>query len=90
MTFDKAWKEILDNFNWKRVRDMMLLLKWEWGAGEDAFIPSIRQLKETAYQLCKEAWVEDSMCATGGFQARKTAYGIALEFVLEDWEAAEE
>ena len=90
MTFEQAWKEIHDNFKWKRVRDTMTLLKWEWGAGEDAVVPSIRRLKETAHSICHYAWVEDSMCATGGFQARKKEDGIVLEFILEYWRAEEE
>lgn len=70
-------KDIIDNFNFKRVQMVMEALDWHYFDDNDS-IPSLNRLKETATYVLNEAINElkkniinsdYSYCETGGFRA---------------------
>lgn len=70
-------KEVIDNFNFKRVQMVMEALDWHYFDDNDN-IPSLNKLKETATHTLNEAINElkrniinydYSYCETGGFRA---------------------
>ena len=70
-------KDIIDNFNFKRVQMVMEALDWHYFDDNDG-IPSLNRLKETATYALNEAINElknniinsdYSYCETGGFRA---------------------
>ena len=72
--------DVMDNFNFYKVRKVMKQLNWRWGTSENG-IPEIYELKEAARRLLNECLYnmimhgEDSCnIATGGFHAKATNY----------------
>ena len=98
---NKMIDDIMDEFNFARVQNVMDYLGWKW-AGEYV---TVEMLKETARRLLREAadlrlgdykdthWELGIINGTGGFQA--TAYcneakteiiALDLKFVLAEWD----
>lgn len=77
-------KEILENFNFNRVHDVMVHLKWTWGLENEA--PSIKKLKKCAKDLLKRSKKYGSI-STGGFEARyyKKGKEFSLMFILYEY-----
>jgi len=74
--------EILEEFNFNKVRKAMWHLDWKWALAADG-IPTIEELKETAERLLRQAaecrllkeygsvdWGTPILSSTGGFEAR--------------------
>lgn len=99
---NKMIDDIMDEFNFARVQNVMDYLGWKW-AGEYV---TVEMLKETARRLLREAadlrlgdykdthWEQGVICATGGFQAmawcnedKTKVDALDLKFVLADWDA---
>jgi hypothetical protein len=99
---NKMIDDIMDEFNFDKVQDVMDYLDWKW-VGEYV---TVDMLKETAEQLLRgaadarlgrykdEHWELGIQNSTGGFQARafcnedKTKIiGLDLKFVLAEWDA---
>ena len=99
---NKMIDEIMDEFNFARVQNVMDYLGWKW-AGEYV---TVEMLKQTAKRLLREAadlrlgdykdthWEQGVICATGGFQAmawcnedKTKVDALDLKFVLADWDA---
>jgi len=99
---NKMIDDIMDEFNFIRVQDVMDYLGWKW-AGEYV---TVEMLKETARRLLREAadlrlggykdkhWGQGIIRATGGFQAmawcnedKTKVDSLDLKFVLVDWDA---
>ena len=99
---NKMIDDIMDEFNFIRVLDVMDYLGWKW-AGEYV---TVEMLKQTAKRLLREAadlrlgdykdthWQQGVICATGGFQAmawcnedKTKVDALDLKFVLADWDA---
>ena len=58
--------EIMDNFDFRRVHEMMKAVNWTWG--DD--VPEEPELREEARRLLKETIRKDLYCCgTGGFMA---------------------
>ncbi len=72
-----AIDEILENFDFCGVRRAMHAAKWKW---HDVGIPSIDDLRVTAYQLLLECPFNGSL-ETGGFKASYEHGYLTLEFV---------
>ncbi len=71
-SMDSHIEEVMDNFNWIKVRDVMDFLEWKWFPEEE--VPEITRIKKTAQSLLEEvakAKREESSIGTGGFTARK-------------------
>lgn len=91
---DDKIDEVIDNFNFETVRQVMKLLEWTYGFSEEC--PSTNELVTTARNLlsdvserCKN---DDNFFAeTGGFRA--TAYrskdgslDLHLDFIVEEYQ----
>lgn len=82
----KIVDNIIDNFDFDRVHEVMTLLGWTWWNVRG--IPSVQDLKKRAGELLTEVWEKpnDQYCiSTGGFHARKDSGVLILEFVITDW-----
>lgn len=84
-TFDEHWQEIENNFNFYKVYDVMKLLNWTWGQGDDASIPSVRRIKARAKSLCHNAYKNEHTIGSGGFCATFEGDIMWLEFTIEEW-----
>jgi len=81
-SIDRMVDEILEEFNFNKVRKAMWHLDWKWALAADG-IPTIEELKETAERLLRQAaecrllkeygsvdWGTPILSSTGGFEAR--------------------
>jgi len=99
---NKMIQDILDEFDFDKVRKTMIALKWTWATVPG--YPSIDRLKETAEYLlrgCINGAIESKdlhpdsayFNATGGFKAYcfKNRYkhitSLHLEFIVSEWES---
>ena len=88
----KAIKEIMHNFDFKKVRKTMLALDWRWNSINRT--PFVSELMETAEQLLFDSTVataDDSgvyYVSTGGLEVicDKVRKGMRLVFIVSDWE----
>lgn len=95
----EAVQDVIANFDWDRVSQVMNYLNWVW-RGEG--VPDVDKMQSTAMYLMDAAYhvaarsnpvdgVREGYCATGGFEA--CAYiedgrvDLRLAFVLADWSA---
>lgn len=80
--------DILDNFDFEKVKKTMELLNWTWV--DSTGVPSIPELRKRARSLLLEC-SEHGECtaATGGLWASKHTYGgdpsYRLMFVVTEW-----
>lgn len=89
----KAIKEIMENFDFAKVRKVMLVFDWTWGSPPKS--PGIEELKEIAEQILIESTLDTGDCSdvhyvsTGGFEAACDwgQKGMRLIFVVESTEA---
>lgn len=80
---DSRIAKILSNFNFKDVREYMLLVGWGWGF--DNVVPTESELRERAQELLEsvaESPRSYTTCSTGGFHAHKWTWDDGQE-VLE-------
>lgn len=89
--FNNRTSEILNEFNWERVHDVMVFIKQEWYFGKidgrDVMgIPSIDVIKSSALRLLEIAYNEEGVVSSGGFKASYLEDNLCLEFILETWD----
>ena len=95
LTFTERMKihDILEDFNFQKVHDVMKQLDWKWAMTRYG-VPTLDELKSEAKRLLIDACVEKTCVATGGFRAVYEAGEtpddpdtyIALEFIIEECE----
>jgi hypothetical protein len=95
LTFTERMKiqDILEDFNFQKVHDVMEQLDWKWAMTKYG-VPTLDELKSEAKRLLIDACVEKTCVATGGFRAVYEAGEtpddpetyIALEFIIEECE----
>lgn len=97
MNKQKAISEIIENFNWEKVRKTMTALDWTWVGSEDN-VPSIGKLITTATRLLEQAYdgalrkQETYLSGTGGFEAvcyvdeDDNICRLTLRFVVDKWD----
>jgi len=92
---DAIW-EVLENFDFDRVHDVMTYLGWLWTSSDQPRVPDINELRNAARERCIHA-IEASrkqgkevFLSCGGLEATaeidedgKT--WLALKFVVTDW-----
>lgn len=75
---------IIDRFDFEKVRSFMVINKWYWRDAKQA--PSIDELRATAFDCLRRA-VDDpaevTNSGTGGFMAYKMPWGLSLHFSVE-------
>lgn len=80
-------EEVLKNFDFEKVRKVMVLLDWKWHGDGEPEIPSIYRMIELSRNLLKKAGKrKHGLVATGGFIARHDDGNFELSFVLESFE----
>jgi hypothetical protein len=74
MTLDEQIDEIMDNFDFRRVHEMMKAVNWTWG---DDGVPEEPELRTHARQLLREIAHQEfySSSGSGGFEAFKRKDG---------------
>lgn len=95
LTFTERMKiqDILEDFNFQKVHDVMEQLDWKWAMTKYG-VPTLDELKSEAKRLLIDACIEHTCVATGGFRAVYEAGEtpddpdpyIALEFIIEECE----
>lgn len=94
MTNEEAIEEIMDEFDFHKVRKVMEFLDWKWSADDEgnfSDVPSGARLRKMARSLLKEAarlGVQHGgyHISSGGFRATYYDDGIlGLAFELEQW-----
>lgn len=85
-------EDIMDNFDFNKVHDVMKMLKWQWGLSTtNDKVPSVEELEDEARRLLVDACCEKTNISTGGFRAvyeggdDDDTY-IGLEFIVEECE----
>jgi len=78
--------EIIKNFDFEKVRKVMVTLEWYWNGEIQA--PSVGDLMLTAQRLLTEVVEkeDDWSMSTGGFLATKMNGMLALKFMVDEWE----
>lgn len=90
--FDAAWKDLEENFEWKKVQRVMKYVGWEWHATKG--VPNVEQIKELAKSLLRQLIQERGRftgVGTGGLYASQFKNELGgksykLSFVLTSWE----
>jgi hypothetical protein len=80
-----AFEEAMEEFDFRQVRTIMVLLDWEWHTKKGYKVPSISEMQETCsklYDLIKDK--EDGWVATGGFEVETRGKTVTIKFVLEE------
>ena len=100
MMKEKIIKDILKQFDFKKVHNYMESVNWTWlDSGGDMTVPSIATLVLKAESYLNELVDRENTiaCGSGGLMARKSIYkgkiiSLKLEFILEDfiWEDLED
>ena len=82
-------QEVLDNFNFHKVKKVMDLLNWEWYHPETGsnYIPSIADLYNTAKNYLTRVVKTKGMIESGGFRAEYFDDYLILSFVVEQWDS---
>ena len=82
----KQIDEIMDNFDFRKVAEVMEHLGWGWcGSGYE--VPTESEIRSTARRLLQDVSRKlPSNVSTGGFRAQSYEDGnLTLEFVLAEW-----
>lgn|SRR5512133_1040231 len=86
---DNHIKDVIDNFDFKKVRKVMKALNWCWVGRDDNKPPSKDELRVIAIDVLSDV-VKDynsskkrSFSGTGGFEAVASKQCLSLMFVVE-------
>ena len=88
---EKMIADVMEHFDFDKVRKVMLYLDWKWHIGEgEMTVPSTYRLTKKAESLLRKVANSDfvdkapCICSTGGFTARMIDGALSLSFVLEE------
>jgi len=85
---DERVKSVLENFDFRKVNDVMIHLDWKWSRKQR--VPTIGELFMESQKLLEEVVVnsDEHVCvSTGGFEAEKFDGEVSLKFIVEEWGA---
>ena len=89
---EKRLDDIMDNFDFYRVHNVMKALNWHWiSAKAKNGVPTVQEIKALAADILWELVnSDDERIATGGLEASKDFSDlknpfIELKFVVEEW-----
>lgn len=82
--------EIMDNFDFHRVEDVMHHLHWEWADNDSMYVPDETAIRKFARTLICEAIKQHSTIESGGFAAiyygnDDGTFDIRLDFIVTSW-----
>ena len=82
----KQIDEIMDNFDFRKVAEVMEHLGWAW-CGSGYKVPIESEIRSKARELLQDVSRKlPSNVSTGGFRAQSYEDGnLTLEFVLAEW-----
>lgn len=83
---DKARvEEIMTNFDFKNVYDVMKHLNWKWSMGNGRHkVPNLQEIQDEARGMLVDA-VNGCPYSTGGFEVSFSEGLLTLKFVLEEY-----
>lgn len=94
-----AVEEVIENFDFEKVHEVMKMLNWKWdedNPGGLPTIPTVEKMKEVVKDLFRsmedqiakgDTWSDYTSTGTaGGFRATIDGDVYTLEFVLEEYE----
>ena len=86
---EKMIADVMEHFDFDKVRKVMLYLDWKWHIGEgEMTVPSTYRLTKKAESLLRRVATFDDeeprICSTGGFTARMIDGALSLSFILEE------
>jgi len=77
-------REIVAEFNFQKVQQIMIQLNWEWYFDGVMRVPTLDEMKEAARRLLLSAARTGSAAVqSGGFMAQRVGSGLALLFAVE-------
>lgn len=82
---EAVWKDILDNFDWEKVRKCMVVTGWRWASVGG--VPTVGELQAEAKGLVEDVYGRKGFASAGGFQAEYFDSSVNLSFVLTSWSA---
>lgn len=85
----EAIGNIMDNFDFDKVHEVMSLLNWEW-VGAEKGVPTKSELRTEARRLLKMAINDKNRVSTGGFEVDYINDGdgfVELKFVISQWDS---
>ena len=91
MTEEQIIDDILDEFDFTKVLNVMEHLEWKWGGiSGPPEVPSLGQLRKCARSLMKNCLGHETyITATGGFHVQKETFDglpfYSLKFVVTEW-----
>lgn len=79
--------EILDQFDFQKVKEVMDALNWTWAIGTESHVPDIPELRKKAREMLWDSIrSKDRMIKTGGFVAEKEDDDtLELRFEVTSW-----
>ncbi len=84
----KPIDDIIENFDWQKVRNYMVDTGWTWGMGDGAYVPTIKQMKDQVRRMYQNMKKEDlQITGTGGFHMYRNEEEYWLFFYIADWMA---
>lgn len=94
--FQVLLENVMDNFNFEKVHDVMVELDWNWvnaNSGE-LKVPTVLQLKASARRYLRRAFDGCCVVCSGGLECsyhppiddQDPAGFLSLKFVLEEWD----
>lgn len=85
-----AIDQVMDYFDFSRVKKCMDTLKWAWAMEGIPDEPSIRKsARERMRSACESfnKYGVECLSSTGGFTARCSEQGVSLAFEVDEWTA---
>lgn len=76
-------QDVLNNFDFARVQQVMLFMDWRWYVDGALRVPTISELEETACMMLKLLSNDQSSIASGGLVADVDDGAVRLRFVIE-------
>ena len=87
----QGWREIAHNlcanFDFQKIRDVMLFLDWRWGSPPVDKTPSISEMEEIVTHLVYNSVLFQEDYSSGGFEVYWHSEGLGLRFCLEEYPA---
>lgn len=79
--------EILDQFDFQKVKEVMDALNWTWAIGTESHVPDIPELRKKAREMLWDSIrSKDRMISGGGFVAEKEDDDtLELRFEVTAW-----
>lgn len=85
----KLIDEVIDNFDFVVVHDVMITLNWNWYRNGKKSVPSIKELKEEAKFLLEQSIINHISHTCGGLYSSYHDGELGLKFVLESYNTYE-